>query len=137
MELPKAREMFTNILEVLKDGKILHYREVGVLVRDNFYSHLSDDLLNKKTKTGVNVLLDRVGWGASYLKWESFALPGTWKSANYGKRKSRFAKRTGIRGVDGRPRLSSARRRPKTKETNNKRGKLGRGFERDVSARIN
>ena len=68
MELPKYHETFTPILEVLSNGKTIHYNELQKKVRDKYYSNLPQDVLDKKTSTGANVLLDRIGWGKSYLK---------------------------------------------------------------------
>ncbi len=68
MELPKYHETFTPILEVLSNGEAIHYNELQKKVRDKYYSNLPQDLLDKKTSTGANVLLDRIGWGKSYLK---------------------------------------------------------------------
>lgn len=68
MELPKYHETFTPILEVLSNGETIHYNELQKKVRDKYYSNLPQDLLDKKTSTGANVLLDRIGWGKSYLK---------------------------------------------------------------------
>jgi len=72
MELPKYHETFTPILEVLANGETLHYNELQKKVRDKYYSDLPQDLLDKKTSTGANVLLDRIGWGKSYLKQGKF-----------------------------------------------------------------
>ena len=72
MELPKYHETFIPILEVLSNGEILHYNELRKRVRNKYYSDLPEELLNKKTTTGANVLLDRIGWGKSYLKQGKF-----------------------------------------------------------------
>lgn len=68
MELPKYHETFTPILEVLSNGEAIHYNELQTKVRDKYYSDLPQNLLDKKTSSGANVLLDRIGWGKSYLK---------------------------------------------------------------------
>ena len=68
MELPKYHEIFMQILEVLDDGDTMHYHNMCKNVRDKYYSHLPETLRNKKTTTGANVLLDRIGWAKSYLK---------------------------------------------------------------------
>jgi len=68
MDLPKFHETFTPILEILANGEVIHYNELQKKVRDKYYSDLPQDLLDKKTSTGANVLLDRIGWGKSYLK---------------------------------------------------------------------
>jgi len=41
-------------------------------VRDNYYSDLSQDLLNQKTVSGANVLLDRILWAKSHLKMAKY-----------------------------------------------------------------
>jgi restriction system protein len=51
-EIPKFHETFNPILEILSDGKTLHTRELQDIVIKKYYSHLSDELLNQKTKTG-------------------------------------------------------------------------------------
>ncbi|MDX1327526.1 MAG: winged helix-turn-helix domain-containing protein, partial [Arenibacter sp.] len=68
MELPKYHETFMPILEILNYEESLKSRELSIRVRDKYYSDLSDELLNKKTSSGSNVLLDRISWGKSYLK---------------------------------------------------------------------
>ncbi len=72
MELPKYHETFNPILEVLVNGEAIHYNELQKRVRDKYYSDLPQDLLNQKTSTGANTLLDRIGWGKSYLKMGKF-----------------------------------------------------------------
>lgn len=72
MELPKYHETFIPILEVLGTVESLHHRELGLRVRDKYYLDLSQDLLDQKTSTGANVLLDRISWGKSYLKMGKF-----------------------------------------------------------------
>lgn len=72
MELPKYHETFTPILEVLSNGETIHYKELQKKVRDKYYSHLPKDLLYKMTSSGANVLLNRIGWGKSYLKLGKF-----------------------------------------------------------------
>lgn len=72
MELPKYHETFIPILEILNSVESLNSRELANRVRDKYYSHLSHELLNKKTKSGSNVLLDRILWGKSYLKMAKF-----------------------------------------------------------------
>jgi restriction system protein len=68
MELPKFNETFLPILEVLKDGKILKSRELIQIVTEKYYSHLPDELLSLKTKSGDILLENRIAWGKSYLK---------------------------------------------------------------------
>ncbi len=61
-------EAFIPILEVLGGGDIKHDRDMRKIVRDKYYSHLPEALLNKKTTTGANFLLDRIGWAKGALK---------------------------------------------------------------------
>jgi restriction system protein len=72
MELPKYHETFLPILETLNSAESLKSRELAVIVRDNYYSHLPEELLKQKTSSGANVLLDRILWGKSYLKMAKF-----------------------------------------------------------------
>jgi restriction system protein len=72
MELPKYHESFLPILNVLSTVDSLSSRELGERVRNEFYSNLAKELLMKKTKSGANVLLDRIQWAKSYLKLAKF-----------------------------------------------------------------
>jgi restriction system protein len=72
MELPKYHETFLPILETLNSAEQLKSRELAVIVRDKYYSHLPEELLKQKTSSGANVLLDRILWGKSYLKMAKF-----------------------------------------------------------------
>jgi len=72
MELPKYHETFLPILETLNSTESLKSRELAVLVRDNYYSDLPEELLKQKTSSGANVLIDRILWGKSYLKMAKF-----------------------------------------------------------------
>lgn len=72
MELPKYHETFNPILETLTKVGPLTNRELTLTVRDSYYSNLPTELLEKKTSTGANVLLDRISWGKSYLKMAKF-----------------------------------------------------------------
>lgn len=72
MELPKYHETFIPVLEVLSTEDSLHHRDLGLRVRDKYYLDLPQDLLDQKTSSGANVLLDRIGWGKSYLKMGKF-----------------------------------------------------------------
>lgn len=68
MELPKFNETFLPILEVLKDGDIIKGRDLLHIVVERFYSGLPKELLEEKTKTGENLIENRIAWGKSYLK---------------------------------------------------------------------
>lgn len=72
MELPKYHETFIPILEILNQIESIHHRDLSKRVREKYYSNLSNDLLELKTSSGANVLLDRIGWGKSYLKQGKF-----------------------------------------------------------------
>ncbi len=74
MRLPKYHETFIQILKVLESETEIHHRKLRIKVREKYYKNLSDDLLNQETKTGANVLLDRIGWGISYLKMGKFVI---------------------------------------------------------------
>lgn len=68
MQIPKYHETFIPILKVLADGKPVHYNELRKRVRDEQYSHLPPELLDKRTSSGDILILNRVGWGKAYLK---------------------------------------------------------------------
>lgn len=72
MELPKYHETFIPVLEVLNSVESLKSRELASKVRDIYYSDLPKELLNQKTSSGANVLLDRILWGKSYLKMAKY-----------------------------------------------------------------
>ncbi|WFO15804.1 restriction endonuclease [Cellulophaga baltica 4] len=72
MELPKYHETFMPILEILNTAEVISSRELARKVRDNYYSELPKELLDKKTSSGANVLIDRILWGKSYLKMGKF-----------------------------------------------------------------
>ncbi len=72
MELPRYHEAFIPVLETLNFIESISSRELATKVRDNYYSDLPQELLSKKTRTGANVLLDRIQWAKSYLKMAKF-----------------------------------------------------------------
>ena len=72
MELPKYHETFMPILETLSSDESISSRELAIRVRDKYYSDLPKELLDKKTSTGANTLIDRILWGKSYLKMGKF-----------------------------------------------------------------
>jgi len=71
-EIPKFHEAFIPILRVLESDEELHYEELKRRVRDQFYSHLTQDLLDQKTRTGQLLIMNRIGWGKAYLKQGKF-----------------------------------------------------------------
>lgn len=68
MEIPKFHETFIPILKVLENGETLQAREMYQKVIDQFYSNLSKDQLEEKTKSGDVLIINRIAWGKSYLK---------------------------------------------------------------------
>ena len=72
MELPKYHETFIPILETLSSIESISSRELAIKVRDKYYSDLPKELLDIKTSTGANTLIDRILWGKSYLKMGKF-----------------------------------------------------------------
>lgn len=72
MELPKYHETFIPILKILNTMEFLASRDLASQVLHTYYSNLPQELLNKKTSTGANVLIDRILWGKSYLKMAKF-----------------------------------------------------------------
>jgi len=72
MEMPKYHETFIPILETLNTIDSISSRDLASQVLQNYYSDLPQELLNQKTSTGANVLIDRIFWGKSYLKMAKF-----------------------------------------------------------------
>ena len=73
-EIPKFHETFNPILEVLSNGEMIHTRELQDLVIKKYYSDLSDELLNEKTKSGEILINNRIAWGKFYLKKGGYIL---------------------------------------------------------------
>lgn len=71
-QLPKYHETFFPILQILKNGNTLHYLELYEKVIHNFYNYIPDEIKERKTSSGANILRDRIGWGKSYLKQGEF-----------------------------------------------------------------
>lgn len=67
-DIPKFHETFNPILDVLSDKQILHTREIQNQVINKYYSNLSSELLEQKTKSGEILINNRIAWGKSYLK---------------------------------------------------------------------
>ncbi|MEP2448599.1 MAG: restriction endonuclease [Balneola sp.] len=72
MEIPKFHETFIPILKVLENGETLQSREMYKKVIDKFYTGLSDEQLEEKTKSGDILINNRIAWGKSYLKKGGF-----------------------------------------------------------------
>lgn len=68
MKIPKYHETFIPILKVLSDGRVIHTSDLKKQVKDQFYSNLSKELLEQKTKSGDILILNRIAWGKTYLK---------------------------------------------------------------------
>jgi restriction system protein len=68
IEIPKFHETFNPILEILSNGETIHSRELQKLVTETYFSHLTEEQLSEKTKSGENLLNNRIAWGKSYLK---------------------------------------------------------------------
>ena len=67
-EIPKFHETFNPILEILSNEKTLPSRELINQVIEKYYSHLPEELLVQKTKSGDILISNRIAWGKSYLK---------------------------------------------------------------------
>ncbi|AUS04811.1 restriction endonuclease [Pseudotamlana carrageenivorans] len=68
MEIPKFHETFIPILKILENEETLQTRELYQKVIDKFFSKLSKEKLDKKTKSGELLIINRIAWGKSYLK---------------------------------------------------------------------
>lgn len=68
MEIPKFHETFIPILKVLEGGETFQARELYQKVIDQFYSKLTKEQLEEKTKSGEILIINRIAWGKSYLK---------------------------------------------------------------------
>ena len=62
MNIPKYHETFIPILEVLNKQGVLHYSDLALSVRNQYYSHLPQELRDEKISSGGNRLLNRIGW---------------------------------------------------------------------------
>ena len=71
-DLPKFHETFIPILEVLRDGEVIHHRELISRVEETYYADLPKELLEKQTKSGESLLRSRIAWGKTYLKKGEF-----------------------------------------------------------------
>jgi restriction system protein len=68
MEIPKFQETFIPILNILENGETLQAREMYQLVIKKYYSDLTQEQLEQKTKSGDLLIINRIAWGKSYLK---------------------------------------------------------------------
>lgn len=93
MDIPKFHETFTPILSVLQNGETFKAREMYQLVIDRFFSDLTNEQLEQKTKSGDRLIFNRIAWGKSYLKkggYIEFPKRGTVKITEKGKQHSNF-----------------------------------------------
>lgn len=67
-QLPKYHETFVPILKTLSSGDVIQTNLLIKKVQDNFYGHLPQELLSQTTKSGDNLIRNRIAWGKSYLK---------------------------------------------------------------------
>lgn len=68
MEIPKYHQTFIPILETLKKTGPINSRVLAKMIVEEYYSHLSEELLKKTRRNGRRVIIDRLLWGKSYLK---------------------------------------------------------------------
>ncbi len=61
--MPEYHETFTPILIVLNEMGTMKPNELKTTVRDRYYSKLSNDLLNQKTKEGNLIIMEKISWG--------------------------------------------------------------------------
>lgn len=71
-QIPKFHETFIPILKSLEDKAELQREELKRKVIGNFYSDLPQELLNQKISSGGLLIVNRIGWGVSYLKQGKF-----------------------------------------------------------------
>ncbi|MEI6327019.1 MAG: restriction endonuclease [Candidatus Roizmanbacteria bacterium] len=67
-EMPKFYDAFIPTLQILADSGPLHYNDLRIKVRNTYFSHLPQELLDQKTKSGDILILNRIGWAKAYLK---------------------------------------------------------------------
>lgn len=60
MEIPKFHETFMPILKTLENGDTIYYRDMIKSVITNFYSDLSKEQLEQKTKSGDVLIHNRI-----------------------------------------------------------------------------
>lgn len=71
-QIPKFHETFIPILKTLENQSEVHSEELKRNVRDNSYSDLPTELLTQKISSGGLLIINRIGWGISYLKQGKF-----------------------------------------------------------------
>ena len=55
-------------MDILNNGEKIHTRELQSLVIKKYFSHLTEEQLSEKIKTGETLINNRIAWGKSYLK---------------------------------------------------------------------
>lgn len=71
-QIPKFHETFIPILKTLENQNEVHSEELKRSVRDNSYADLAPELLAQKISSGGLLIINRIGWGISYLKQGKF-----------------------------------------------------------------
>jgi restriction system protein len=71
-QIPKFHETFIPILKALEQLDVIHSEELKRKVRDNSYADLSTEQLTQKISSGGLLIINRIGWGISYLKHGKF-----------------------------------------------------------------
>jgi len=71
-QIPKFHETFIPILKSLENQGEVHSEDLKRKVRDNSYSDLTPELLTQKMSSGGLLIINRIGWGISYLKQGKF-----------------------------------------------------------------
>lgn len=71
-QIPKFHETFIPILKALENQNEVHSEELRRKVRDNSYADLAPELLTQKISSGGLLIINRIGWGISYLKQGKF-----------------------------------------------------------------
>lgn len=71
-QIPKFHETFIPILKTLEDHNEIHSEELKRKVKDIFYGDLPSELLSQRISSGGLQIINRIGWGISYLKQGKF-----------------------------------------------------------------
>lgn len=71
-QIPKFHEAFIPILKALEQRDEIHSEELKRKVRDVDYADLPSELLTQKISSGGLLIINRIGWGISYLKHGKF-----------------------------------------------------------------
>lgn len=67
-QIPKFQEAFIPVLHILAEDGVMHYKELERRVVEKFFSELSPELLQQRTRTGHVLISNRIGWARVYLK---------------------------------------------------------------------